>query len=324
MSNYTERNPFRMAAIGLTLCALFVVAVFQINRLPLIGSSGTHYQAAFLDAGGLDAGDWVEVAGVKVGQVSGIEIEADHVIVAFDIDSDLPISESSAATVKIGDLLGSKFLEITVPGGTPLPEGSEIPLERTLEAYDVVTAFADLTEVQEKLDTDAMAKSMETLADTFRNSPREVRGALRGIAALSRTVSSRDEAIRSLLEHAEGATGALAARRGDLVSLVRQGNLLLTALLDRKDAIHRLLVSTSAVAVQLEGLARDNQEQLRPALTELKQVVDLLARHQDDLSMTVKNLEAYVRVFTNTVGSGPWFDSWVPNLPDNFRMGGPQ
>ena len=213
---------------------------------------------------------------------------------------------------------------MTLPAGQPLPEGSEIPLERTVEAYDVVTAFADLTKVQEKLDTVTMAKSMQTLADTFRNSPRQVRGALRGIAALSHTVNSRDEAIRSLLGHAEATTQVLADHRGDLVALVHDGRLLLTALLARKEAIRRLLVTTSAVAVQLEGLAKDNQHQLRPALTQLQHVVDLLNRHQDDLSLTVKNLADYVKVFTNTVGSGPWFDSWVPNTPDTFQMGGPQ
>lgn len=324
MSSYTERNPFRMAAVGLLLCALFVVGVFQIDHLPLIGGSGTHFRAAFLDAGGLKAGDRVEVAGVKVGAVDRIEIEADHVVVDFDLDSRLPLSDRSIATVKIGDLLGSKFLDLTLPGGTPLAAGAEIPLERTVEAYDVVTAFADLTQVQEKLDTATMARSMETLADTFRNSPAQVRGALRGIAALSHTVNSRDAAVRSLLHHAETTTHVLAARKGDLVALVDDGRLLLSALLARKEAIHRLLVSTSNVALQLQGLARDNQAQLRPALTQLRQVVDLLGKHQDDLSEIVKNMATYVRVFTNTVGSGPWFDSWVPDLPDNLRTGGPR
>lgn len=324
MTNYTERNPFRMAAIGLALCALFVVTVFQVDRLPLVGSVGENYRAEFLDAGGLQPGDWVEVAGVQVGQVRDIEIQADHVVVDFEVDSSLVLSDQTTAAVKIGDLLGSKFLDVTPVAGARLPEESVIPLERTVEAYDVVAAFADLTEVQERLDTEAMAASMQTLADTFRNSPREIRGALDGIAALSRTVNTRDEAIRSLLQHAEAATGALAERRGDLVQLVQEGNQLLTALLARKEAIHRLLVSTSAVAVQLEGLARDNQATLRPALAELTKVVDLLAAHQDDLSLIVKNLATYVRVFTNTVGSGPWFDSWVPDLPDSFTMGGPQ
>ena len=41
MSSYTERNPLRMAAVGLGLCVLFVFGVFHADQLPLVGGSGS-------------------------------------------------------------------------------------------------------------------------------------------------------------------------------------------------------------------------------------------------------------------------------------------
>mgnify|MGYP004140953385 CR=1 FL=1 len=43
-------------------------------------------------------------------------------------------------------------------------------------------------------------------------------------------------------------------------------------------------------------------------------VTDILARNRDNLAQTVDNLAPFVRVFTNTLGNGRWFDSFVDNL----------
>ena len=41
---------------------------------------------------------------------------------------------------------------------------------------------------------------------------------------------------------------------------------------------------------------------------------DILARNRDNISQTVNNLAPFVRVFTNTLGNGRWFDSFVNDL----------
>ena len=58
----------------------------------------------------------------------------------------------------------------------------------------------------------------------------------------------------------------------------------------------------------------DNREALAPALQQLSRVTDILARNRAALGQTVDNLAPFVRVFTNTLGNGRWFDSFVNDL----------
>ena len=71
MKPFRERNPLIIGGIGLAVLVGLVVAAFHVDDLPLIGG-GTTYQAAFRDASGLEAGNEVRVAGVKVGKVDSI------------------------------------------------------------------------------------------------------------------------------------------------------------------------------------------------------------------------------------------------------------
>ena len=66
------------------------------------------------------------------------------------------------------------------------------------------------------IDTDQLATALDTVANTFRDSPEEVRAAVDGLGRLSRTVASRDAQLRELLEHANGVTGVLADRNEEL------------------------------------------------------------------------------------------------------------
>jgi ABC-type transporter Mla subunit MlaD len=58
----------------------------------------------------------------------------------------------------------------------------------------------------------------------------------------------------------------------------------------------------------------DNRATLTPALQQLSTVTDILDRNRDALGATINNLAPFVRVFTNTLGNGRWFDSFVDNL----------
>ena len=51
-------------------------------------------------------------------------------------------------------------------------------------------------------------------------------------------------------------------------------------------------------------------------------MTDILSRNRGALGQTINNLAPFVRVFTNTLGNGRWFDSFVENLlPGRGRVG---
>ncbi|WP_374116024.1 MCE family protein [Streptomyces sp. CoH27] len=321
---FRERNPVVVGAVGLTVLALLTFAAFNADSLPLIGG-GTAYSAAFSEAGGLKPGDEVRIAGVKVGKVEGVGLDGDHVKVTFKVKGRPGFGTDTGAAIRVKTILGAKYLALYPKGPGQLKPGSEIPLGRTVSAYDVVQAFSDLTTTTEAVHTDRLAKALDTISLTFQDSPAEVRASIKGLSRISRTVAARDRALRGLLDHANGVTKVLAGHTEDFSALVKDGDALFKEIDDRRAAIHTLLKSSALLGIELSGLVADNSKEIGPALKNLDTFLKMLERNQASLDRSVQLLAPYVRLFTNTLGNGRWFDSYVQNLvaaPVTPRTGG--
>lgn len=309
---FRDRNPVTIGAISLAVLALMVFLAFNAQSLPIIGG-GTVYQAQFSEAAGLQADDPVRVAGVKVGQVESLSLENGAVLVEFRV-RDAFVGDRSEAAIKIETVLGAKYMALVPRGGEALDPEQPIPLERTASPYDVVEAFADLSTTVEELDTAQLASSFEVLAETFADTPDEVRTSLQGLARLSDTIASRDAQLDQLLGATRQVTEVLADRNGEFNQLILDSNVLLTEIQERRQLIDSILTNTQQLSQQLSGLVADNREALTPALQQLSTVTDILSRNRAALAQTVNNLAPFVRVFTNALGTGRWFDSYVNDL----------
>jgi len=311
---FRERNPVTIGAISLAVIAALILAAFRAQDLPLIGGGDTYY-ASFSEAGGLKANDEVRIAGVRVGKVEKVELDGGHVRVTFRVDGDADFGDQTAAAIKVKTLLGAMFLSLQPAGSGQLDEGGEIPVERTSSPYDVVEAFSGLAETSEQINTDQLAQSLTTLADLTRNTPEEFRGALDGVSRLSANVAEKDAQINELLGNLERVSKVLDARDQDIIGLMKDSDVLFRALVARRDAVHRLLVSTSTLSRELTALVQQSREDLKPALSHLENVVAVLNKNEDNIDNSLRLMAPFYRVFANTLGTGPWFDTYIQNIP---------
>ena len=319
MTSFRERNPLLIGAAGLLVLALLAMAAFFFEDLPILGT-GTTYQAQFSEAAGLEVGDEARVAGVKVGTVRSIELAGSNVLVSFKV-SDAWLGEHTSASIQIKTLLGQKYLQLDPAGTAPLDPDQPIPRERTAAPFDVMEAFNGLAGTIEEIDTDQLGESFRIMAETFRGTPDEVRGALDGLSRLSETISSRDQQLATLLANTRTVSRVLADRNAEFPRLLADGNLLLAELRERRDAISTLLTSTQQLAAQLRALVAENRAQLRPALEQLDRVATILQRHQAELSRGIELLAPFVRLFTNTLSNGRWFDNYICGLVPTVPVG---
>ena len=74
--------------------------------------------ADFSGIGGLAVGDDVQISGVKVGTVSGVELNEDNYLarVTANIDDDIELPIDTAALISSESLLGGRYLSLE-PGG---------------------------------------------------------------------------------------------------------------------------------------------------------------------------------------------------------------
>jgi phospholipid/cholesterol/gamma-HCH transport system substrate-binding protein len=311
---FRERNPVIVGAVSLAVLSAMVLAAFRAEDLPLIGGGDTYY-AAFSEAGGLKANDEVRVAGVRVGKVQSVDLDGDHVRVEFNVENGVDFGPQTNATIKVKTLLGAMYLALEPAGEGQMDEETEIPVERTSSPYDVVDAFSGLAHNSERIDTDRLAKSLDTMSALMKDTPEEFQGALRGMSALSQNIAARDEQLNELLGNMQKVSRVLADRNGDLVTLMEDGDKLFRALVARREAVHDLLTATSQLSRELTLMVKQTRADLKPALDHLDSVVDMLNKNQQNLDNSLRLMAPFYRVFANTLGTGPWFDTYIQNLP---------
>lgn len=307
-----DRNQAAVGAVTLILIVLVSMVSYFSDDLPLLGN-GTTYQAYFAESAGLSPDNEVQVAGVKVGQVSSVTLAGKKVLVKFKV-SDTRVGDQTTASIEIKTLLGEKYLALQPKGtGTQSPD-QPIPVERTTTPFELQDAFGQLSNTVGDINTQQLAQSFDAVSDALKDTPQPLKDTLNGLSALSKTVSSRDQELATLLANTSQVTKTLSDRDAQLQQVINDGNLLLTELQQRRDAISALLKGTQDLSTQLEGLVADNRAQLAPTLQKLGDVTGILQRNQDNLGRSLALLAPFTRVGTNATGNGRWFEGYICGL----------
>ncbi|WP_123023281.1 MCE family protein [Mycolicibacterium stellerae] len=316
MKSFEERNPLTIGLLGVALIVAGVVAALQYDKVPFI-TSDRSYSALFADAGGLQTGDAVQYSGLRVGQVSSVDLDGPRVLVKFAVRKDVRLGDRTEAAIQARALLGDKILELTSRGDAALT--TEIPLERTTSPYQLPDALGDLTAAISGLDTQQLSTSLTTLAETFKSTPPDLHAAVAGVARFAQTVNVRDAQLRNLLSNANKVTSVLAKRSDAIVGLVADANALLVQLQSQSTALDGIAGNISELSHQLSGFIADNRHDFKPALDKLNGVLTIVDNRKDRVQQAIKYLNAYAMSLGESVASGPFFKAYVANLlPGQF------
>jgi phospholipid/cholesterol/gamma-HCH transport system substrate-binding protein len=311
MKSFAERNNLIIGATGVVVIAGAVLAALHYDKLPFINQTKS-YSAYFAEAGGLRTDSAVQVAGFRVGQVSSIGLDGPRVLVKFIVDKNINLGDRTEAAIKTKSLLGAKILEVT-PRGDGQQRGA-IPLNRTTSAYQLPDALGDLTATISGLNTDQLSNSLKVLADTFSETPPEVKIAVQGVARFSQTLDERDAELRNLLANANKAAGVLAQRSDKVVSLIADTNALLLQLESQSDALEHIFRNIASVSEQLKRFIAENRATMKPALDKLNGVLAIVDHRKERVQKSIKLLNAYALSLGEALSAGPFFKSYIVNL----------
>ncbi|MCX2931674.1 MCE family protein [Mycobacterium sp. CVI_P3] len=316
MKTFKERNLLVIGAVGIGATAAVVVGVLEYHNLPFLNPGAT-YSAYFAEAGGLSPGAAVQVSGYQVGSVESVGLDGTRVVVRFKIDNDVHLGDRTEAAIKTKSLLGAKILEVDPRGQGSL--SGPIPLERTTSPYQLNDVLGDLAATVQHTDTGQLSESLATLAQTFADTPPDLQLAVQGLSRFSQTLNTRDQQLRDLLTSAKKATGVLANRSDQVVSLIANTNALLAQLRTESDALDDVMGDLSAMSKQLSGFVSDNRQQMRPALDKLNGALTIVANRKDRVQESLHRLNAFAMSLGESVSSGPFFNAYVANLlPGQF------
>ncbi|MDQ4054652.1 MAG: MCE family protein [Actinomycetota bacterium] len=318
MKALTERDPFRVGLVALVLGALVGGLVIVLS---VVSFGTTTYTAELEHTAGLRKGEDVQIHGVSVGKVTGIDLEDRHVEVSFVLDDEIDLGSRTTATVKVATLLGTHYLEVD-PQGSGSLEAERIPLERTQVPYNLQDVIEGGAHQLEELDGVQLATALTAASDTLAVSGDDIGPALEGVGRLSEMVSRRSEQTGQLLQAARGVSDQLARSSDDIVSLMEQTNLVVSEVTARRKAIHRLLVETTSLSRALTAIVSETQGDLRPALVDLNEALDSLTAEDNALERVLRVMAPAVRYMANATGSGPFIDLYALDpavVPDDAQ-----
>jgi phospholipid/cholesterol/gamma-HCH transport system substrate-binding protein len=121
-----------VAAGGWLAVGLGGIALFEGNQYSLT--------AEFDNVSGLKRGASVEIAGVPVGQVSGITLNDPGALVAMKINNEVPVKEDDIFSIRTKGIIGDRFVKISRGGSdvTLEPGSTVIETESVVDLEDVI------------------------------------------------------------------------------------------------------------------------------------------------------------------------------------------
>lgn len=252
-----------LAILGLVLAGLFAVTVILVNQraslpswVPVIGTDFFHLEADFSTAQAVTPGQGqsVDIAGIKVGEVSGVKLENGHAVVSMSIDNKYAplIHDNASLLLRPKTGLNDMVVEVD-PGTTTAPEMKEnatVPLASTQPQVNPDEILAGLDADTQQFLKLLLANGAEAL-DPAQGRDVKLSNALRRLDPFARDISK--------------ISGALATRRQNIANSIHNFQLLSTELGNRDQDLVNFVDSSNAV---LGSFAKE-QASIRSAVAEL-------------------------------------------------------
>lgn len=269
--------------IFLTVCmltAFLLIAVFGEVRF----DDGKTYFAEFTNVSNLREGKLVRIAGVEVGKVTKISINADATVrVEFTAEDSVPLTEGTLAVIRYDNLFGDRYLALEEgPGGVNvLRPGQTIPLSRTKPALDLDALIGGFKPLFRALNPDQVNALSEQLLQAFQGQGPTIASFLDQAATLTNTLADRDQLIGQVVDNLSVVLGSLGGQSDRLDTAVTALSQLVHGLAERKTDISNAVAYTNAATGSIADLLTHARAPLTKVVHETDRVAGLaLADHE--------------------------------------------
>lgn len=291
----TVRNAVRVGAFSV-MCLVFMfvlVTVFgQFRFEPRVS-----YHAVFPNVSGLKNGNFVRVAGVEVGKVTGMRLQRDGTVtVDFAIDENVALTEGTKAAVRYENLVGDRFLALEDGPGPVrrLVAGATIPLSRTAAALDVDALIGGFRPLFRALDPDQVNALSGQLLKVFQGQGATVTSVLAQTSALTATLAGRDQLIGEVIDNLNTVLGTFAERDDEFAAGLDSLSQLTQGLSERRGDIATSTAYLNDAAGSVSELLAAARQPINDVVTQTDRVSGQIMADRDYVDDLLKTLpEAY-------------------------------
>ena len=301
-----------LAVAGLTAIALVITYILlqeQRLRLPVLEEKPFELKAEFETAQAVTPGQGqtVVVAGVKIGDISKVELENGKAVVSMDIERKfLPIYKNATAMVRPRTGLQDVFVELN-PGDKSAGEFQDGDTIRAANTEPQV----NLDQVLEALDGDTQAY----LRLLFVGGGQGLKGRAQDFGKVLGGLGPINRELAQL-------NGAVAQRRENLSHLIHNFNVLTKSIGDNGDQLAQLVDSSNSAlgAIADQDLNVRRAVALLPGtLSTAKSTLDKVSRYAKVLGPTFNDLRPFARNLDEMNASVRRAAETAPIIRDQIR-----
>jgi phospholipid/cholesterol/gamma-HCH transport system substrate-binding protein len=302
-----------------TTLATYVLAATISNSA--YGSSTT-YHAKFSDVTGLELGDDVRIAGVRVGTVDDIAIKRDklnhsYALVSFDVAKTAPLPKSVTINLRYRNLIGQRYLDVEEGAGDPndpaqrLKPGTTIGLDHTNPAVDLTVLFQGFKPLVEGLDADQLNQLSLEIIQTLQGEGGALESLLGTLADLTNSLADKDKVIGSVIDNLGSVLTAVGDRDNELSQLIGQLTNFISGLAADRDTISSAITGVNRLATSTAGLLTQVRQPLASDIKDITKLTDNLNSASSTITFVLQQLPPTVGGLIRTASYGSWFNFYM-------------
>jgi phospholipid/cholesterol/gamma-HCH transport system substrate-binding protein len=278
---------FGVFAVVMSLLTLFLFFTFGQYRTGAVSG----YSAIFNDASRLKAGDSVRVAGIRVGTVNGVALQPDKkVVVKFDADRSVALTEGTRAAVRYLNLVGDRYLELVGgPGSTrKLPAGGQISASHTAPALDLDLLLGGLKPLIHGLNPRDVNVLSSALLEVFQGEGGTLQSLFNKSTSFTNTLADNDQTIEHLIDNLNTVAGTLNKDGGEFSGAIDRLQRLVTGLADDRDTFGPAIDALSNGTLTLADLLGKARPPLSGTIEQLRKLAPNLDNDKDRLDAALQ------------------------------------
>ncbi|HEV2371884.1 MAG TPA: MCE family protein [Streptosporangiaceae bacterium] len=312
----------RRGIVGpLVKSAIFVVVTATITAVLAISiahsgvSATVGYHAVFSDVTGLTVGDDVDIAGVRVGQVTSVSVyNRNQALVGFSLQAGRTLPVSATATLKYLNLVGQRYIELgqgTGPVGRDLPPGGTIPLAQTTPALNLTELFNGFQPLFQALSPGDVNQLSSEIIQVFQGETPNVTELVATVGSLTGALSTRDKVIGQVIDNLNAVLHTVNSRGNDLASLVTTLQQLVSGLAADRQPIGNAITAIASLTSATAGLLQVGRAPLRQDITQLGRLATNLNNNSADVGRFLRTLPTKMTEIARLGSYGSWLNFYL-------------
>jgi phospholipid/cholesterol/gamma-HCH transport system substrate-binding protein len=312
---------------------IFIVVTVTVTVILAISiahtgvSATVSYKAVFTDVTGLNVGDDVDIAGVRVGDVTSISVyDRSLALVGFAVQQGRPLPASATATIKYLNLVGQRYIELgqgTGPVGQTLAPGATIPMARTTPALDLTQLFNGFQPLFQALSPGDVNQLSSEIIQVFQGESPNITQLVATVGSLTSTLATRDRVIGAVISNLNSVLRTVSRHSGELAGLVNTLQQLTSGLAADRVPIGNAISAIGSLSNATAGLLQVTRAPLRTDINQLGRLATNLDNNSGVVNSFLRTLPVKMNAIARLASYGGWLnfflcDALVSGVKEKF------